>query len=120
MVDVALRSYFLTSASKLKLTTPEEVQEAIRGFKVRKASDPNGIPKRDIEQLPQRVVSLLAQIFNAVLLTSHFLTVWKHTRWTSNHKLGKDPALSSFYLPISPLKTMGTLVEKILLAGILH
>jgi hypothetical protein len=30
MVDVALRSFFLTPASELKLTTPDEVQEAIR------------------------------------------------------------------------------------------
>jgi hypothetical protein len=30
MVDVALRSYFLTPASEPKLTIPDEVQEAIR------------------------------------------------------------------------------------------
>jgi hypothetical protein len=29
MVDVALRSYFMTTASEPKLTNPEEVQEAI-------------------------------------------------------------------------------------------
>jgi len=46
MVDVALRSYFLTPASEPKLTNLDEVQEAIRGLKVNKAPGPNGIPNR--------------------------------------------------------------------------
>jgi hypothetical protein len=33
MVDVALRSYFLTSASEPRLTNPDVVQEAIKGVK---------------------------------------------------------------------------------------
>jgi hypothetical protein len=60
MVDVALRYYFLTPASEPKLTTPDEVQEAIRGLKVSKAPGPNGIPNRALKHLPQRAVSLLA------------------------------------------------------------
>jgi hypothetical protein len=38
MVDVALRSYFMTPASEPKLTNPHEVQEAIRGLKFGKAT----------------------------------------------------------------------------------
>jgi hypothetical protein len=68
VVDVALRSYFLAPASKPNLTTPEEVQEAIRGLK---APRPNGIPDRALQHLPQRAVSLLVLIFNAIL-THHF------------------------------------------------
>jgi hypothetical protein len=45
MVDVALRSYFLTPASQHKLNTPDEVQEAVRGLNVSKYPGPNGIPK---------------------------------------------------------------------------
>jgi hypothetical protein len=36
MVDVTLRSYFLSPASEPQLTTPDEVHEAIRGVKVSK------------------------------------------------------------------------------------
>jgi hypothetical protein len=43
MVEVA-PSYFLTHASKPKLTNPDEVQEAIRGLKIDKVPGPNGIP----------------------------------------------------------------------------
>jgi len=77
-VDVALRSYLMTSASEPKLTNPEEVQEAIRGLKVSKAPGPNGIPNRALKHFPQRAVSLLVLIFNAILVTHHFPTVWKH------------------------------------------
>jgi hypothetical protein len=111
MVDVALKSYFLTPASEPKLTNPDEIQEANRGLKVGKAPGPNGIPNRALKHLPHRAVSLLAQVFNAVL-THHFPTVWKHARVISILKAGKDPALLSSYRPISLLDTIGTLFEK--------
>ena len=98
----------------------EEVQEVIRSLKVSKAPCPNGIPKRALKHLPQRAASLLAQIFNVVLLTHHFPTVWKHARVISILKPGKDPALPSSCRPISLLDTTGKLFEKILLARILH
>ena len=120
MIDVVLRSYFLTPASKPKLTNPDEVHEAIRGLKVSKAPGPNGTPIRALKHLPQRAVSILPQIFNVILLTDHFPTVWKHAPVISILKLGKDPAMSSSYRPISLLDMIGKLFEKILLARILH
>ena len=68
----------MTPANRPKLTNPEEVQEAIRGLKVGKALGPNGVPNRALKHLPQRAVSLLVQILNAILLTHHFPTAWKH------------------------------------------
>jgi len=120
MVDVALRSYFISPASEPQFTTPEEVHTAIRGLKVSKAPGPNGIPNRVLKHLPKRAVSLLAHVFNAVLRTHHFPQVWKHARVISILKPGKDPALPSSYRPISLLDTIGKLFEKILLARILY
>jgi hypothetical protein len=117
---VALRSYLLTRASEHKLTNPEEVQEAIRGLKVNKASGPNGLPNRALKHLPQQAVSLLVQIFNDILLSHYFPTMWKHARVISILKLGKDLALPSSYRPISLLDTIGKIFEKILLARILQ
>jgi hypothetical protein len=97
MVDMALRSYFMTPASEHKSTNPEEVQEAIRGLKVSKAPGPNSIPNRAFKHLPQRAVSLLVQIFNMILLTHHFPTACKHARVISILKPWKDPALPSNY-----------------------
>jgi len=116
MVDVALRFYFLTPANERKLTNPDEVQEAIRGLKVNKEP----ATSRALKHFPQRAVSILVQIFNAVLLTHHFPSVWKHAKVISILKPGKDPALRSSYRPISLFDTIGKLFEKILLARILH
>ena len=80
MVDVALRSNFLTPASEPKLTTHDEVHKAVRGLKFSKAPDPNVIRNRALMHLPQRALSLMAQIFNAVLLTHHIPRVWKHAK----------------------------------------
>jgi hypothetical protein len=73
-----------------------------------------------LKQLPQRAVSPLVLIFNAILLTHHLPTEWKHARVISILKPGKDPALPSFYRPITLLATTGKLFEKFLLARILH
>jgi len=52
------------------VTNPEEVHEAIMSFKVGRASGPNSIPNRTLKHLPQRAVSLLVQVFNAILHTT--------------------------------------------------
>jgi len=119
MVDVALRSYFQTPASEPKLTNLDEVHEANRGLKVGKTPGPNSTPNRALKHLPQREVSLLVKIFNAVHLTHHFRPLWKHARVTSILKPGKGLALPSSYRPISLLDSIGKLFEKILLARIL-
>ena len=92
---MTLRSYFLISASEPKLTSPEEVQEAIRGLKASEAQGQNGIPNRTLKHLPQGAVSLLVLIFNAILVTHHFPTVWKLARVISILKPGMDPAMRS-------------------------
>jgi hypothetical protein len=120
MVDIALRSYFLTPAREPKLTNPEVVHETIRGFNVSKAPAPNGIPNTALKHFPQRALSVLVLNFNAIVLTLHFPTVWKHARVISILKIGKDPTVSSSYRPIRVLGTVGKLFEKILLATILH
>jgi hypothetical protein len=57
MVDVELRSYFMSPASEPKLTNPDEFRNVIRGLKVSKDPGPDGIPKRVLKHLPQRAVS---------------------------------------------------------------
>jgi len=72
-----------------------------------------------LKHLPQRTVSILVLIFNAILVTHHFPTVWKHARVISILKAGKDPALRKSYQLIGLLVTIGKLFEKIILSRIL-
>jgi hypothetical protein len=119
MIYATLSSYILTANRKPKLNNPDEVNEAIRGLKVGKAPGPNGIPNRALEHLPQRAVSFLVRIFNAVPHTQHFPAVWKHARVISILKPENDPSLPLSYRPISLLEKMGKLCETILLTRIL-
>jgi len=96
------------------------VQEAIRDLKVAKTQGPNSIPNRVLKHLAQLVVSLLVLIFNAILVTHLFPTVWKHFRVISVLKSGTYPAMRSTYRPISLLDTISKLFEKILFSRILH
>jgi predicted transcriptional regulator len=76
------------------------------------------MPNRALKHLPQRMILLVA-LFNAILRTQYFTTVWKQARVISILKRGKDPALPSSYRPISLLDTIGKVFEKILLSRIL-
>ena len=73
-----------------------------------------------MKHLPQRALCLVVRIFNAIIRTHHFPTVWKHARLISILQQGKDPALPSTYQPINVLDTIGKLLEKIQLTRILH
>jgi hypothetical protein len=119
VVDVDQRSYINAPASERKLTKPDEVQEAIRSLKIGMAPGPNDIPNRALKHLPKRAVSLLVQIFDAVLRTHHFLSACKHARMISILKPRKDPAQPFSYRPISLLDTIGKLFD-ILLTKILN
>jgi hypothetical protein len=101
------------------LTDPAEVQHVIRGLKISKAPDSDGIPNRALKHLPQPVLLLLVALFNAILRTQYFPPIWKHVRVISILNSGKDPALPSSYRPISLLDTIGMVFEKILLSRIL-
>jgi hypothetical protein len=118
--DVGQRSYCMAPAGEPKLTIPDEVQEAIRGLKVSKAPGPNGIPNRTFKHHPKRAISLLVLTFNAILLTHHFPTAWKHVRLIFIVNPGKDPALPFSYHPISLMDKICKLFEKLLLARNLH
>jgi hypothetical protein len=118
-VDVALQAYTSEPASKPMLTDPAEVQHAIRGLKISKVPDPDGVPNRALKHLPQRMIFLLVALLNAILRTQYFPPVWKHARVISILKLEKDPALPSFYRPISLPDTIDKVFEKILLTRIL-
>jgi hypothetical protein len=50
-VDEVMSTYKYVPASEPKLTSPSEIQEAIKGLKVGKAPGPNGVPNRALRHL---------------------------------------------------------------------
>jgi hypothetical protein len=112
VVNEAMRAYEYSPASEPKLTCPTEVLEAIKGRKVGKAPGPNVVPNRALRHLPNRAITFLTKLFNAVLRRQYIPPAWKHTRVVSILKPGKDPTLPSSYRPISLLNTVGKLFER--------
>ena len=80
----------------------------------------NGVPNTAPRHLPDRALTFLTVVFNAVLRLQYYPSVWKHACVISILKPGKDPTLPSSYRPITLLDTVGKLFEKILLARILR
>jgi hypothetical protein len=62
MVNEAMRAYEYAPASKLKLISPSEVLQAIRGLNVGNDPGPNGTPNMVLRHLPK-----CAKVFNAVI-----------------------------------------------------
>jgi hypothetical protein len=100
MVNVALRSYFISPVIEPQFTTPDELYTAIKVLKASKAPGPNGIPNRVLKHLPKRAVSFLAHVFNAVLRIHHFPQAWKHARANS---ILKPERIQDCRLPMCPL-----------------
>ena len=110
-------AHLFVPASEPEFTNPKEVQDAIRGIKVGKAPDPDGIPNRALKHLPLSVVSFLVVLFNAIFRSQYYLPSCKQARVFSILKPAKDPALPKSYRPISLLDTLGKLFEKSSSAG---
>jgi hypothetical protein len=114
MVNEAMRAYEYAPASEPKLTSPSEVQQAIKELRFGKTPGPNGVPSRVLRHLPKRAITFLTKVFNAVLRRQYFASAWKHARVVSTLKPGMYPALPYSYKPISLIDTVGKLFEKIL------
>jgi hypothetical protein len=102
------------------LSSPSEVQEAIKGLKVGEAPGPNGVPNRVLKHLPKRAITFFTKLFNSVLRRQYFPPAWKHAHVIFILKPGKDPMLPSSYRPISLLETVGKPFENILLTRVLR
>jgi hypothetical protein len=64
MVNKAMRAHEYVLASEPKLTSPSEVQQAIRGLKFGKSPGPNGIPNRVLIHLSKRAITFLTKVFS--------------------------------------------------------
>ncbi|KDQ71565.1 putative RNA-directed DNA polymerase from transposon BS [Zootermopsis nevadensis] len=117
MINEVMRAYAYAPASNLKLTSPSEVIQAIKGLKVGKTPGTLGIPNTVLRHISRRAITFLTKVFNAVLRRQHLSSTWKHVRLISILKPGKDPTLPSSHGSISLLEK---LYEKIILTRVLH
>jgi len=98
IVDVALRSYFMTPTSEPQLTTLRSFGKQSRvsrsaKLRARKVSRTGSWSISHSERYPP------ASDFDAILFTHHFRTVWKQARLICILNPEKDSAQSSSYRP---------------------
>jgi hypothetical protein len=119
-VDELVRAYEYAFASEPKLTSPSEVEGVTKGLKSVNTQGPNGVPNRALKHLNKRDITVITNLFNALLHRQYFPPAWKHALVISILKPGKDPTLTSSYRPIILLNKVGMLFEKILLTRVLR
>jgi hypothetical protein len=99
-LDEVMRAYEYAPASETKVTSPSEVQEAIKDLKVGKAPGPNGVPNRALKHLRKRDITFITKLFNAVLRKQYFPPEWKHAHVVSIMMPGLYPLC---FFPADPL-----------------
>jgi hypothetical protein len=97
--------------------SPSDISSIIYSIpqKEKKASGYDLITSEILKRLPEKAIQLLIHIYNSVLRTTHFLTLWKYSIVKMIHKPSKPTHLSSSYRPIILLPLLGKVLEKLLL-----
>jgi Reverse transcriptase (RNA-dependent DNA polymerase)/Endonuclease-reverse transcriptase len=99
--------------------SPSDVEYAIKSLKDKKAPGYDLITPKILKHLPKKALLFLTYIYNAVLRSTHFPTVWKFSTIIMIPKPNKPTHLPSSYRPISLLPIMGKILEKLLLRRLL-
>lgn len=115
MVDSEVERILATPPTiPLEPTTVEEVQTIIRDLRSRKAPGADGITNSVLKLLPGPLIVLLVAIFNAALANCRFPDSWKDADVVGIPKPGKCLKNPASYRPISLLKCLGKVYERII------
>lgn len=102
----------------LKHTSPKEIAQQIYRLENGKSPGFDKIDKKILTELPRKGIIYLTALFNAVIRTGYFPSVWKIAEITMIHKDGKPPNEITSYRPISLLPVVSKLFEKVILRRI--
>jgi hypothetical protein len=92
----------------------EELEEAIRALKCKKAPGPDGISNDMIKHFGNTAKHALLKLFNLSWRSGAVPSSWKRAHVIPIHKKGKDKRDPASYRPISLLSCLGKLMERIL------
>ncbi|KAJ8910377.1 hypothetical protein NQ315_012824 [Exocentrus adspersus] len=94
--------------------TREELEEAGKRIKEKKAPGPDGIPPEMVKILLEEKPEIMLQLMNTFYGQARFPDEWKQARLTLIHKPGKNQQVASSYRPICLLNVLGKVYESIL------
>lgn len=117
-VEQHLREYFaqpIAAEEAPVVLSPGQVGRMIKKTKVKKAPGADRITNAALRHLPYRSVAALTRLFNGILRTGHFPTLWKTGSVIMLPKPGKNILKPESYRPITLLPTISKVFEKLLL-----
>ena len=91
--------------------TANEVESVLKALQTGKASGPDAINNRILNELAKPLSFSLSDLFNASLIKGKVPALWKQANVTAIHKKN-DPSKITNYRPISLLSTVGKVLEK--------
>ena len=94
--------------------SPDEIHSFIKRLKPNKAPGADGISNQALKHFPGQMLTLLAVIYNACFDLCHFPTTWKEAIVIGIPKPGKRLNVPSSHRPISLLKALGKLFERVI------
>ena len=104
----------------IEKVTREEVQEAGKKLRNKKAPGPDGVPPEAIKAVVKEVPELLASSFTALLEKGQFPGALKQARLVLIPKPKKNPEDKNTYRPLCLLNSISKLFEHIIKARILR
>lgn len=99
---------------EIPLFSEEELQQAAKSLKNKKAPGPDGIPAEILKKLAQTSPHFLLKMYNRCLEEGVFPETWKVQRLVLISKGKGTPGTASAYRPLCMLDTAGKLLEKLL------
>ena len=103
----------------IELVTPKEIRLAVMRTGSRKAPGHDGMQNILLKNLPKKAYVQINYIFNACLKLCHFPDRWKIANILPFHKTGKDKLFAASYRPISLLRSLAKIFERIIFNRIL-
>lgn len=95
--------------------SPGEIKNIIHKLDKNKSPGHDLIVSKILQELPNKAILFLTNIFNAVFRLQYFPLSWKLAQIIVIHKLGKAPENVESYRPISLLPILSKILEKLIL-----
>ena len=98
----------------LEPITLVEIKLMLKKLKLKSCPGEDGLSYQIIKNTPDPLLEKISQVYNMCLNTGYYPKNWKSAVGTMIPKPGKDPTNVSNYRPISLLKCIGKVFEKII------
>lgn len=103
----------------IKSFTRQEITKTIYALNLKKAPGYDLLTAKLLQKLPEKVIAFITMLFNGILRTTHYPSLWKVSQIIMIPKPGKPVSEPSSYRPISLLPILSKVFEKLFLTRLM-